>query len=86
MTLVVPTTFEPEFLEKLNGFPVSSLTARFRRSPAAGREKGSEWILRAVSIDGNSKPYGESIDRLVRKFTSGSFKAPLTRSTGSGSW
>jgi hypothetical protein len=36
-------------------------------------------LARAVSIDGNPKPYGESIDRLVRRFTSGSFKAPLTR-------
>jgi hypothetical protein len=38
-----------------------------------------EWLARAVSFDGNAKSYGESIDRLVRRFTTGSFKAPLTQ-------
>jgi collagenase-like PrtC family protease len=38
-----------------------------------------EWLERAVSSDGNQAPYGENIDRLLRRFTSGSFKAPLAR-------
>jgi collagenase-like PrtC family protease len=38
-----------------------------------------EWLDRAGSFNGDCKAYGESIERLLRRFTSGSFKAPLAR-------
>jgi collagenase-like PrtC family protease len=38
-----------------------------------------DWLARAVSVDGNPKAYGQSIERLLRKYTTGSFKAPLGR-------
>jgi len=38
-----------------------------------------EWLARAISIDGNAQPYGQNIKRLLRRFTTGSFKAPLGR-------
>ena len=39
--LVVPTTFEPEFLEKLTGFPVSTLYGSLSEEPG-GRAK--KWL------------------------------------------
>jgi hypothetical protein len=62
VTLVVPTTFEPEFLEKLTGFPVSSLYGSLSEEPggrakkwlpAAGAEQIAEHIdqARARGID-----------------------------------
>ena len=38
-----------------------------------------EWLERAISFKGDSKAYGEGIERLLRRFSSGSFKAPLAR-------
>jgi hypothetical protein len=38
-----------------------------------------EWLARAGSFNGDCKAYGEGIERLLRRFSSGSFKAPLTR-------
>ncbi len=38
-----------------------------------------EWFNRAGRVDGDPVRYGEGIDRLLRRFASGSFKAPLSR-------
>ena len=40
MKLVVPTTFEPEFLQELNGFPVGSIYGSLSEEPS-GRAKKS---------------------------------------------
>jgi len=63
---------------RLNGF-IDFFQKKDCRQGCDRCDHCEEWLARAVSIDGNPKPYGESIDRVVRRFTSGSFKAPLTR-------
>ncbi|HZD39588.1 MAG TPA: peptidase U32 family protein, partial [Terriglobales bacterium] len=39
----------------------------------------ADWLARAVSIDGQPHRYGQNIERLLRRFTTGSFKAPSVR-------
>lgn len=36
-----------------------------------------EWLERSASVKGNLRCYGEGIGRLLQRFTTGSFKAPL---------
>lgn len=40
-----------------------------------------EWLQRAGSFDGNNQHYSERIERVIRRFTSGCFKAPLARAS-----
>lgn len=40
-----------------------------------------EWLERAASSNDSLKRYSEGIERLLRRFTSGSFKAPLSRAS-----
>jgi len=63
---------------RLNGF-IEFFKSKDCRLGCDGCHHCAEWLARAASFDGDQKPYGEKIDRLLRRFTSGSFKAPLAR-------
>ncbi|MFQ5814731.1 MAG: U32 family peptidase [Anaerolineae bacterium] len=68
----------PVYLDnrRLDGF-IDFFTRKDCRLGCNGCNYCQEWLERAVSVDGNIQKYSESIDRFIRRFTSGSFKAPL---------
>lgn len=64
--------------QRLNGF-IDFFQKKDCRQGCDRCNHCEQWLQRAVSFDRNPKPYSESIDRVLRRFTSGSFKAPLAR-------
>lgn len=63
---------------RLDGF-IDFFTKKDCRLGCDGCTHCQEWLERAASVDGNPQKYGEDIERFLRRFTSGSFKAPLAR-------
>ncbi len=63
---------------RLDGF-LDFFTKKDCRLGCQGCTHCQEWLDRAGSVDGDVQVYGKKIDRLLRRFTSGSFKAPLVR-------
>lgn len=65
---------------KLGGF-LDFFRRRDCRLGCDGCNHCEEWLERSISFNGHPKEYSEEIDRLLRRFTSGSFKAPLARTS-----
>ena len=63
---------------RLNGF-IDFFQKKDCRQGCDGCTHCEEWLARAGAFTGDCKAYGEGIGRLLRRFSSGSFKAPLTR-------
>jgi collagenase-like PrtC family protease len=63
---------------RLDGF-IDYFKKRDCRLGCEGCTHCPEWLERAASFGADLKGYGKGIDRLLRQFTSGSFKAPLAR-------
>jgi collagenase-like PrtC family protease len=72
----------PVYLDNtlLDGF-IDFFAKRDCRLGCDGCDHCQKWLKRAASLDCDPKLYGESIDRLLQKFVSGSFKAPLARAS-----
>lgn len=63
---------------RLDGF-IDFFKSKDCRLGCDGCDHCAQWLARAVSADGNPLSYGANIERLLGRFTSGSFKAPLAR-------
>jgi collagenase-like PrtC family protease len=63
---------------RLNGF-IDFFQKKDCRHGCDGCNHCDEWLARSASFTGDCKAYGEGIERLLRRFSSGSFKAPLTK-------
>ncbi|MBI4529358.1 MAG: U32 family peptidase [Deltaproteobacteria bacterium] len=70
----------PVYLDnsRLDGF-IDFFAKKDCRLGCNGCSHCEEWLQRAITVDGNTQHYSDRIDRLIRRFTSGSFKAPLAR-------
>ncbi len=70
----------PVYLDntRLDGF-IDFFAKKDCRLGCSGCNYCEDWLQRAVSVDGDTQHYSNNIDRLIRRFTSGSFKAPLAR-------
>lgn len=64
--------------KQLDGF-VDFFRKKDCRLGCAGCTYCEDWLARSASIGEHAARYGEGIDRMLRKFTTGSFKAPLAR-------
>jgi collagenase-like PrtC family protease len=64
--------------KRLEGF-VNFFRKKDCRLGCEGCTHCQDWLERSASFDGHLKSYGEGIDRMLRRFTTGSFKAPLAR-------
>ncbi len=69
----------PVYLDntRLDGF-IDFFSKKDCRLGCNGCSYCAEWLQRAASVNGDIQRYSNNIDRLIRRFTSGSFKAPLT--------
>jgi collagenase-like PrtC family protease len=70
----------PVYLDnaRLDGF-IDFFKKKDCRLGCEGCTHCEEWLERAASFGDDLKGYGKGIERLLRQFTSGSFKAPLAR-------
>lgn len=64
--------------KRLEGF-VEFFRRKDCRLGCSGCTHCEKWLERSASFSGYPARYGESIDRMLKKFTTGSFKAPLAR-------
>ncbi len=72
----------PVYLDntRLDGF-IDFFAKKDCRLGCNGCNYCEEWLQRAISVEGDVQHYGERIGRLIKRFTSGSFKAPLARAS-----
>ncbi len=72
----------PVYLDntRLNGF-LDFFTKKDCRLGCDGCTHCQEWLERAGTIEHNSRQYEAGIERVVRRFTSGSIRTPLARSS-----
>lgn len=65
---------------RLNGF-LDFFNKKDCRLGCEGCNYCQEWLERAGTVEHNSRQYGAGIERMVRRFTSGSIRTPLARSS-----
>jgi collagenase-like PrtC family protease len=66
--------------KRLDGF-VEFFRRKDCRLGCEGCTHCDEWLQRSASFTGHPERYGEGIGRLLSKFTTGSFKAPVSRAS-----